>query len=139
VLQVKNQATTNRIHFMTNHIVSQRFIKCHNKLREAKTIKSSRQFALELDYLPQSLSEILNGRRDVTIEVIRKAVDIYRFNPTYLFTGEGDLFLIAEKPPLSIAAENGTTEPHLSLTDTQQILAELAELKRMVAAQTTLV
>jgi transcriptional regulator with XRE-family HTH domain len=126
---------------MTNHIVSQRFIKCHNKLREAKTIKSSRQFALELDYLPQSLSEILNGRRDVTIEVIRKAVDIYRFNPTYLFTGEGDLFLAAEKSVLSDTntPENGTTESHLTLTDTQKILVELAELKRMMARQTALV
>ena len=76
-----------------NSIVTQRFIKCHNKLRENKTIKSSRQFALELDYLPQSLSEILKGRRDVTIEVIRKAIDVYRINPIFIFTGEGALFL----------------------------------------------
>lgn len=78
---------------MNNSIVTQRFIKCHNKLRDNKTIKSSRQFALELDYLPQSLSEILKGRRDVTIELIRKAVEVYKVNPVYLFSGEGPLFL----------------------------------------------
>ena len=77
----------------SNSIVTQRFIKCHNKLRENKTIKSSRQFALELEYLPQSLSEILKGRRDVTIEVIRKAIEVYRMNPLFIFTGEGALFL----------------------------------------------
>lgn len=78
---------------MNNSIVTQRFIKCHNRLRDNKTIKSSRQFALELDYLPQSLSEILKGRRDVTIELIRKAVEVYKINPVYLFSGEGALFL----------------------------------------------
>jgi phage repressor protein C with HTH and peptisase S24 domain len=83
---------------MTNNIVTQRFIKCHNKLRENRTIKSSRQFATELDYLPQSLSEILKGRRDVTIEVIRKAVEVFKINPIYLFTGEGGLFITEEDP-----------------------------------------
>ena len=78
---------------MNNSIVTQRFIKCHNKLRELKVIKSSRQFAIELDYLPQSLSEILKGRRDVTIEVIRKAVEIYKINPIFIFSGEGPLIL----------------------------------------------
>ena len=78
---------------MNNSVVTQRFIKCHNRLRDNKTIKSSRQFALELDYLPQSLSEILKGRRDVTIELIRKAVEVYKMNPIFLFSGEGALFL----------------------------------------------
>lgn len=78
---------------MNNNVVTQRFIKFHNKLRENKTIKSSRQFAIELDYLPQSLSEILKGRRDVTIELIRKAVEVYKLNPVFIFTGEGDMIL----------------------------------------------
>ena len=80
----------------SNSVITQRFIKCHNKLRENKTVKSSRQFAVEIDYLPQSLSEILKGRRDVTIEVLRKSIETYKFNPIYLFTGEGALFLTEE-------------------------------------------
>ena len=76
-----------------NSVVSQRFAKCHDKLKEDNKIKSSRQFALSLDYLPQSLSEILRGRRDVTVELIRKAVQLYRINPVYLYTGEGEMFL----------------------------------------------
>jgi hypothetical protein len=76
-----------------NSIVTQRFINCHNKLRKEQRVKSSRQFAMQLEYLPQSLSEILKNRRDVTIELIRKAVEVYKMNPVYLFSGEGPLFM----------------------------------------------
>jgi signal peptidase I len=79
-----------------NNVVTQRFIKCHNKLREDKRIKSSRQFALSLEYLPQSLSEILKGRRDVTIELLRKAVERYKMNPVYIYTGDGPMFMSEE-------------------------------------------
>lgn len=79
-----------------NSAVTQRFINCHNKLKKEQRIRSSRQFALSLDYLPQSLSEILKNRRDVTIELLRKAVAAYKINPVYLFTGEGPMFLTEE-------------------------------------------
>lgn len=81
---------------MSNNIVTQRFIKFHNRLRDNKVIKSSRQFALELEYLPQSLSEILKGRRDVTIDLLRKAVEVYKMNPIFIFTGEGAMILSDE-------------------------------------------
>lgn len=79
-----------------NNVVSQRFIKCHNKLREEKRVKSSRQFAISLNYLPQSLSEILKGRRDVTIELLRKSVETYKINPVYIMTGNGPMFMTEE-------------------------------------------
>lgn len=74
-------------------IITKRFIKCHNQLKENKIVRSSRQFALSLDYLPQSLSEILKGRRDVTIELLRKAIELYKINPFYIYTGEGPMFM----------------------------------------------
>lgn len=77
-------------------VVTQRFINCHDKLKEENRIRSSRQFALSLDYLPQSLSEILKGRRDVTIELLRKAVEEYKVNPVYIYTGEGPMFMTEE-------------------------------------------
>jgi len=80
----------------SNSIVTQRFIKCHDQLREENRIRSSRQFALSLKYLPQSLSEILKGRRDVTIELLRKAVETYKINPVYIYTGEGPMFMSEE-------------------------------------------
>ena len=79
-----------------NSIVTQRFIKCHNKLKEEGRVRSSRQFAMSLDYLPQSLSEILKGRRDVTIELLRKAVELFKINPVYIYTGEGPMFMSEE-------------------------------------------
>jgi len=77
-------------------IITKRFIKCHNKLREDNRVRSSRQFAISLEYLPQSLSEILKGRRDVTIELLRKAVEKYKINPVYIYTGEGPMFMTEE-------------------------------------------
>ncbi len=79
-----------------NSVVTQRFIKCHDKLRDDNRVRSSRQFAVMLDYLPQSLSEILKGRRDVTIELLRKAVEKYKISPAYLLTGDGPMFLTEE-------------------------------------------
>ena len=72
--------------------VTKRFIECHNKVLELKKVRSSRQFALMLDYLPQSLSEILKERRDVTLELVRKAAEVFNINPVYLFMAKGDMF-----------------------------------------------
>ena len=79
-----------------NSVVTQRFLECLKNLKKDNQVRSSRQFALSLDYLPQSLSEIAQGRRDVTIELIRKAVVLYKLNPVYLYTGEGPLFMTEE-------------------------------------------
>lgn len=76
--------------------VTQRFIVCHYKLKELGKIRSSRQFAMALGYLPQSLSEMLKGRRDVTIDLLEKSVEVYKFNPVYLFTGAGSMFIDGE-------------------------------------------
>ncbi|MEY3321700.1 MAG: hypothetical protein RLZZ417_1283 [Bacteroidota bacterium] len=75
-----------------NTIVTNRFILCHDELKRLRKVRSSRQFALSLDYLPQSLSEILKGRRDVTLELLRKGVEKYAMNPVYLLTGKGSFF-----------------------------------------------
>ncbi len=97
-----------------SNLVTIRFIECHDRLRDMGRVRSSRQFALALDYLPQSLSEMIKGRRDVTIELIRKAVALYQFNPGYLFTGEGPPFLQQEVQPevrtLTIVADSNSHE-----------------------------
>lgn len=79
-----------------NNIVTQRFVKCVKQLKEDGVIRSMREFARSLDYLPQSLSEILKERRDVTIELLRKAVAVYKFNPVYIYTGQGPLYMTEE-------------------------------------------
>ncbi len=80
------------IHAYMNNVVSQRFIKCVNKLKESGIIPSYRQFSISLDYQPQNFHEIVNGKRDVTIELLRRAVETYQFNAEYIFSGKGSLF-----------------------------------------------
>lgn len=79
-----------------NSIVTQRFVKCLKQLKTDGVVRSMRQFAMSVDYLPQSLSEILKERRDVTIELLRKSVEAYKMNPVYIYTGEGPLFMTDE-------------------------------------------
>ncbi len=74
-------------------IVTERFIACHDRLKEEGVIRSSRQFALKLGYRPQNLNEVLKRNRDAPLELIRQAVEVYRFNPLYLYSGEGTMFL----------------------------------------------
>ncbi len=75
------------------NIVTERFLQCYERLKELNKVRSGRQFAMSLGYLPQSFSEILKGRRDVTIELLRKAVEVYEFNPDFILNGKGGLFI----------------------------------------------
>ncbi len=71
--------------------ITERFIECYRELVIRELVRSGRQFALSLDYYPQSFNDILKGRRDVTIELLRRATERYHFNPEYLLTGSGPL------------------------------------------------
>ena len=82
-----------------NSVVSQRFISCFKQLVADEKVKSARQFAMSLEVHAQGLNEILKSRRDVTIELIRKAIEKYSFNPNYLFTGDGGHFGDSESLP----------------------------------------
>ena len=80
-------------------IVTARFVECHNWLKEHGRIRSSRQFALECDYHPQNLNEILKGNRDAPLELIRLSVEKFKLNPLYLYSGEGTMFLDSSENP----------------------------------------
>ncbi len=75
------------------NIVTKRFLECFEQLKNDNRVRSGRQFAIALDYLPQSFSEIVNGRREVTVDLLRKAVEKYKFNPAFLLSGEDPRFL----------------------------------------------
>ena len=80
-----------------NHIVSQRFIKCIERLKEDKVIPSARQFALSLEFPPQNLHEICNQKRDVTIDLLQKAIEHYHISAQYIFEGKGTMFVKEDK------------------------------------------
>lgn len=74
------------------HEVTLRFLDCLDALVRENKVKSRRQFALSLDWLPQNLNEVVKKRRDVTIDFLQRAINRYHFNPHYIFNGEGTLF-----------------------------------------------
>jgi len=76
-----------------NSIVTKRFALCVDHLKENDRIRSIRQFSKNLDFHPQSVGEILKLKRDVTIELIRKAIEVYNFNPCFLFSGLGEMIV----------------------------------------------
>tara|TARA_Y100000385_G_C13058892_1_gene623328 strand:+ start:268 stop:1035 length:768 start_codon:yes stop_codon:yes gene_type:complete len=53
-------------------------------------VKSDREFCQRIDYVSQNLSQIVKGKRDVTIELIRKAVEVFGFNAGFIFSGNGN-------------------------------------------------
>lgn len=87
--------------------VTKRFLDCFEQLKRTNKVRSGRHFAVSLDYLPQSFSEIVNGRREVTVELLRKATEQYCLNPAYLLMGQEPMVL----PAIPSAAHNGLI-PH---------------------------
>lgn len=77
--------------------VTKRFIQCHDFLKESGRVRSSRQFALEINYLPQNLNKVLKGERDIPMEPLRSAIETYRINPVFLYLGEGKMFMKSEE------------------------------------------
>jgi phage repressor protein C with HTH and peptisase S24 domain len=68
---------------------------------------------MELDYSPQSWSKVIREERDVTVELIRKAVDRFDFNPVYIFEGRGEPIskaLESPNPVLAIAVDDNNEE-----------------------------
>lgn len=72
--------------------VTKRFIECHDKLKEEKKVASSRQFALAIDTAPQSLNQVLKGKRDVTVMNVMALVETFGANAEYLMAGYGPMF-----------------------------------------------
>ncbi|HRD81537.1 MAG: hypothetical protein IAE84_03560 [Saprospiraceae bacterium] len=102
--------------------VTKRFLDCFEQLKLTNKVRSGRQFAVSLDYLPQSFSEIINGRREVTVELLRKATEQYRLNPAYLLSGLEPMILPDPAPAVhngapahngfdGAPAHNGTSVP----------------------------
>lgn len=93
--------------------ITTRFLQCIDLLVGQGMVRSRRQFALELGYHAQGLSEMAAGRREVPLDLIERAVKTFRVNPNFLFTGAGDLLL-------SRLEDDGLRLRHLSVvTDSQ--------------------
>jgi phage repressor protein C with HTH and peptisase S24 domain len=96
------------------HQVTQRFIECVDLLVKENKVRSYRQFALSLEVLPQNLNEIIKRRRDVTIDLLYKAIEKFDLNPDYVFKGKGTLFsdalTLRKLQTLNIVTDSGGNE-----------------------------
>lgn len=91
--------------------VTDRFIECFKELKKSGQVVSDRQFCIKLHYTPQSWSKIKKSERSITVDMIRKATIIFKFNPIYIFTGVGEMFLKEEDPSLlTIAVDENDNE-----------------------------
>src|SRR5688572_21346404 len=93
--------------------VTRRFLTCLDKLVEERKVRSKRHFALTIGYHPQGISEMAAERRDVPLDLIEKAVETYRFNPAFLFSGSGAYF----RTPIE---EDGFRLHHLTVITDQK-------------------
>ncbi len=73
-----------------------RFLQCLQELKANKVVKTNREFARRLGVSEQSLSEINRKRRNITLNLLEKAVEVFHFNPHFLLWGQGALFLPPE-------------------------------------------
>ena len=93
--------------------VTQRFLECLDQLVKDGKVRSRRHFALSIGYHAQGISEMMASRRDAPLELIEKAVETFRFNPYYLFTGKG-------KPFSNPIEDDGLRLKHLSIVTDQK-------------------
>ena len=77
---------------MNYSIISERFVQCLEALKEKNIVPSNRQFAIRLNFHPQSLNEILKKKRNVTVDLIKSAVEEFNLSPNFLYLGEGSMF-----------------------------------------------
>jgi SOS-response transcriptional repressor LexA len=76
--------------------ITDRFISCLQDLKDRNVVRSFRQIARDLDFLPQNLSDMKTGKRDVTIKLLERAIEHYDLNSEYIFRGDGPKILKPE-------------------------------------------
>lgn len=76
---------------MDQNIVSKRFVECLHTLKSKGVVRSDREFAQSVNFPPQNLSQIVRGKRDVTIELVRASAMKYNLSLDYIFTGSGEV------------------------------------------------
>ncbi len=98
---------TGRANMDTQDPITKRFIEVFEWLKANNRVRSGRQFALSIDTYPQSLNDILKGRRDATLQNIQKTTEVYNISSHFLLTGHGafersDINGISTSPKVNI-------------------------------------
>jgi len=76
---------------MNQDPITTRFLEAYKWLCDEAIVRSARQFALSLDTYPQSFNDIKKGRREATLGMVKKIVEVYQVNADYLLSGRGSI------------------------------------------------
>lgn len=87
---------------MSQTDITIRFLACIDKLVADGRVNSRRQFAMNLKYHAQGITEMSAGRREIPLDLLAKSVAAYQLNPVFLLTGKGSMFSSASDDDVSI-------------------------------------
>ncbi|MDQ3142711.1 MAG: hypothetical protein M3Q56_10750, partial [Bacteroidota bacterium] len=68
-------------------------VEVFNYLIKIQKVRSARQFAHDLDIMPQSLNEILKGRREVPHSCLETLVQKFNVRSEFILTGKGPILI----------------------------------------------
>ena len=106
------------------NIVSQRFIEVMDELIELGLVENMKEFCHRLDYLPQSLSQVRKGKRDITIELLLRVFQEFNGNPVFILLGYGPKIVEENTIPVVPKNDVGKIKP----LETQKLIEKLEEL-----------
>ena len=91
----------------SQHIVNQQFRKVYEFLKEREMIRSKSDIAGKLDTYNHVINNILNGKRNLTLDQLRYLIEVYRVNGNYMLGVEPDRMFLHEEVPTATFANEG--------------------------------
>lgn len=70
-----------------------RFVEAVNFLITKGFVKNRAQICRDLDYIEQSFSQIMNGRINITMDLLSKSFSVYNVSPMFILSGEGSIIV----------------------------------------------
>lgn len=83
--QINTQIFYHNLKDFVQDIVSQRFVRISQGLIDSNVVSGWAELAAKIEYSKQSVNEIKHGRRDVTIEVVRKMCTAFSLEASIFF------------------------------------------------------
>lgn len=95
-----------------------------DELIELGLVENMKEFCHRLDYLPQSLSQVRKGKRDITIELLLRVFQEFNGNPVFILLGYGPKIVEENTIPVVPKNDVGKIKP----LETQKLIEKLEEL-----------
>ncbi|MCB0517223.1 MAG: hypothetical protein R2798_09995 [Chitinophagales bacterium] len=74
-------------------VIKQKFLEAFYYLYDRRYFKNKKSFAEELDITPQFLSQLLNDKTPIPLDLLSNFFNKYPVNPGFFFKGEANILL----------------------------------------------